>query len=327
MRIESITKPQRLEWLQLATVSQGATFFHTPYWHDLASQCDGANEDGSLLLALEGGIKVIFPLLKMKHRLRGVFKRSISTFGTCYGGPICRVPLSREIILSAQQALMRRSPTLILVGNPFSPEQVWHPALTLTGMSTQVLELEGGFESLIKGFSKGHRAAYTKGRREGIVIRSARSNADVDAYYELYTQAIKRWGSSRKPYPKELFSGIVYLAEQRPQVAELWLAERQGVILAGAVLFYWQGHADYWHGATHEDHHASGATTFLLGEVIRDACERGFARFDFNPSGGHENVAAFKRRFGAREVSFQRAEYTHGALRVYDRLRQYAALR
>jgi hypothetical protein len=37
----------------------------------------------------------------------------------------------------------------------------------------------------------------------------------------------------------------------------------------------------------------------LLHDVIRDACERGFRWFDFNPSGGHEGVAAFKRSFGA----------------------------
>lgn len=319
--VEAVTKPDRAAWLELAGAYQGATFFHTPYWQQLATECDPGTTDYTLQFALQGEIKVIVPLVKMGHRLRGTLKRCISTFGTCYGGALSRELLSQDALWAIQENVMRRCSTLTLVGNPFGQRSAWHPRLQLTSLSTQVLDLPEQFEDLLKGFSKGHRAAYTKARREGVRVRRAQSATDVEAYFGLYTQALKRWGSRSRPYPRSFFHSIARMGEQHPELTQLWLAERDGLILAGAVLFYWKGHADYWHGATHEEHHTTDATTFLLGEVIRDACERGLTHFDFNPSGGHPNVAAFKRRFGAREVLFERADYTHRVLRMYDRLR------
>jgi lipid II:glycine glycyltransferase (peptidoglycan interpeptide bridge formation enzyme) len=39
-----------------------------------------------------------------------------------------------------------------------------------------------------------------------------------------------------------------------------------------------------------------------LYEVIKNACEKGYTWFDFNPSGGLEGVKAFKERFGAQAL-------------------------
>jgi hypothetical protein len=323
MHIRSTAKANRGEWLELAKAREGTTFFHTPYWHELAVRCGRGDSDGSLQLTLDGGKRVIVPLMERKYRLRGVLKLALSTFGTCYGGPLSREPLTPDEQLAMQELLMRRYASVSLVSNPFWPESTWHHDLNLSGMSTQVLELTEGFEPLLKGFSKGHRAAYTKARREGVQVRRAESPADVSAYHGLYTQALKRWGKTGRSYPLELFQAIVELGVKHPELSALWIAERDGLVLAGAVILSWNGHADYWHGATHEDYHASGATNFLLGEVIRDTCERGFKWFDFNPSGGHENVAAFKRRFGAREMTFEHGLYKHRALRLLDNVRGY----
>ena len=43
-------------------------------------------------------------------------------------------------------------------------------------------------------------------------------------------------------------------------------------------------------------------TNLLMYEAIKDACDRGYAWFDFNPSGGHEGVEAFKKNFGAQAL-------------------------
>ena len=40
----------------------------------------------------------------------------------------------------------------------------------------------------------------------------------------------------------------------------------------------------------------------LIYESIKDACEQGYSGFDFNPSGGHEGVKEFKKRFGTEEL-------------------------
>ena len=40
----------------------------------------------------------------------------------------------------------------------------------------------------------------------------------------------------------------------------------------------------------------------LTAEIIRDACARGYAWYDMNPSGGHEGVEEFGRRWGTIEL-------------------------
>lgn len=309
----------RAEWLEIARHAPGATFFHTPYWHELAARCGTDNFNAGLAFTLPGARRAVVPLVKVPHRLRGLLKRSLSTFGTCYGGTICKEPLTVHEELAIQHELMQRTPALTLVANPFAGPSSWHSKFVVSPMSTQVLTLEPDFGALLKNFSKGHRAAYTKARREGVKVRRAHSPEDVSAYYVLYLKALEKWGkSARTRYSKALFSAIVQLGQDSPDLAALWIAEREGLMLAGAVVFYWNGHADYWHGAMHDEHHSSGAVNFLLGELIRDTCERGFKWFDFNPSGGHDNVVAFKRRFGAQEMHFDRADHIHRALRVFD---------
>ena len=58
----------------------------------------------------------------------------------------------------------------------------------------------------------------------------------------------------------------------------------------------------YWHGAARESSLALRPANRLFGEVIRDACERGFRWFDFNSSAGLEGVRRFKEGFGARPL-------------------------
>ncbi len=62
-----------------------------------------------------------------------------------------------------------------------------------------------------------------------------------------------------------------------------------------------QNHAVWFHrnhGAALEDYFTLRPVNLLLYEAIKHACEEGYAWFDFNPSGGHEGVRAFKRSFG-----------------------------
>jgi len=44
-------------------------------------------------------------------------------------------------------------------------------------------------------------------------------------------------------------------------------------------------------------------TNGLLYTVIRDGSDRGYGVFDFNPSGGHEGVVAFKKSFRPTRLS------------------------
>ena len=135
-------------------------------------------------------------------------------------------------------------------------------------------------------------------------------------------RSLTRWGDSASSrYPRELFTAILAFSLKYPELAAIWLVSRGSENMAGGVAFYWNRHAVYWHGVMDDEFQAESPSNTLVGEMIRDACERGFGFFDFNPSGGHDKVADFKRRFGTKVVAFQRADYTAPALKWVGKLR------
>jgi lipid II:glycine glycyltransferase (peptidoglycan interpeptide bridge formation enzyme) len=76
------------------------------------------------------------------------------------------------------------------------------------------------------------------------------------------------------------------------------LAKYEDRSIAGALCFYTKNHVVYWHGAAYSDYFELRPVNLLMYEAIKDACENGYSWFDFNPSGGHEGVKAFKKSFG-----------------------------
>jgi hypothetical protein len=165
---------------------------------------------------------------------------------------------------------------------------------------TRVLELTGGFDVVRRGYTKGAASAVAKALRHGVTVRIAAGVDDWCAYYRVYEDSLRRWGeraSSR--YGWELFDALQRRGSPR---IRLWLALHSGKIVAGALCFYAKRHAVYWHGAALSDSFPMSPVNLLMNEAIRDACGRGYAWFDFNPSGGHEGVEAFKKHFGAKPL-------------------------
>jgi lipid II:glycine glycyltransferase (peptidoglycan interpeptide bridge formation enzyme) len=102
---------------------------------------------------------------------------------------------------------------------------------------------------------------------------------------------------------------------------KLWLAERDGRLLGGALNFYWNRHAVGWHSAASGQALDSHAFAILVANAVEEACDRGFAWFDLNPSGGLEGVAAFKSRFGGERRAIERLRYQTWLVRQVGRAR------
>ena len=131
-------------------------------------------------------------------------------------------------------------------------------------------------------------------------MKQASTLDDWRAYYQTYEDSVQRWGEKASAkYAWEMFSQIFRLSSPH---TKLWLAVYQNKVIAGALCFYAPRHVVYWHGAALEDYFRLRPANLLMSEAIRDACEKGYCWFDFNPSGGHEGVKAFKRSFGASSL-------------------------
>lgn len=301
-RLQLLRSPDDATWLEIAARCDSATFFHTPHWRDLVLRAFPEYRDATVGVTLDG-IRSILPMLESGRSTKGFHRHLVSTFAGCYGGLISEAPIPAGQKPQIYERLLgRRVGSLEMTECPLEKEASMPPGFSERPYSTHLLHLERGWEAVQRGFSRGNRASINRGHRQGVTCRIATDRDGYHDYYEVYLTSLCRWGDrATSRYPRRLFETGADLARDRPDNMRLWLAESQGKVLAGAWVFYWNRHAVYWHGATDEAYSSLRPSNVLHARIIQDACERGCLWYDFNPSGGHEGVARFKRSFGATE--------------------------
>jgi len=194
----------------------------------------------------EDGVRAIFPIVRISSG--GFFTKrdraKSSAFGE-YGNIVSEKELS-----SQQQALIYKSlkdmnVKLRVCTNPFS-KYILPPEFKQKESFTQVLSLDRGVESVYKNFTKKARQSCTKAERLGVSVRPI-EKSEVKAYFDIYAETISRWGKKTIfSYPEEIFHNIAEIAGDR---AKIWVAEKEGKMIAGLVAFYWNGIVHAWQAA------------------------------------------------------------------------------
>jgi lipid II:glycine glycyltransferase (peptidoglycan interpeptide bridge formation enzyme) len=188
-------------------------------------------------------------------------------------------------------------PSLTWRLNPFDPDIQSLPLTPFQDDFTQVIDLAPGLPVIIKKWTKGHRSAIGQAQRSGVRIERAATVSDWQEYFLCYEDSRRRWGNQAgSPYSWQFFENVQALG---PENVRLWLAKRDACILAGALCFYHNRHVVYWHGATYERFFKLRPANLLQYEIIKDAIDKKYSWYDFNPSGGHARVVSFKKSFGA----------------------------
>ncbi len=285
------------EWRRAAAGCQSATFFHTVDWYQaFTAQAQGRLHP--LRIVFPDGGRAVFPLLETdagpgrRHFLSGP--------GGVYGGWIGACPADNRAARLAEVAVRRYAPNLFWRLNPFEATQAPLAGRGWRADTTQVIDLQAGPAAALHAWSKGHHAAAAQALRHGVTVRRAASSGDWQGYFSCYLASLERWGktaSSRYGWP--LFERFASLPSSHVQ---LWLAEREGRLLAGALVFLHNRHAVYWHGAAHSEGFRFRPVHLLQQEIIRHICTLGIRWYDLNPSGGHHGVEAFKRGFGGQRL-------------------------
>ena len=298
----------RDEWFAVANAAPAATFFHTPYWADIAV-ATAEWEDATVLARLPDGARAIYPLIAAPRRRLVRLARARSTWAGCYGGPIAERALTPEEVEALHAAVAARHPVeLRVVLGPAMAGQRLPSGFEATADTTHVVDLTDDFEAVFARIDRKQRASWRRGEEVGIVTRPAESRDDHRAYEELYEETLSLRGErSTSRYPPAVLRAMADLVENHPGVGHMWLAEYEGRAAAAMYGFRWHGHFVLWHAATRELRLkiASPMVTLFI-EMMRDASSRGASQFDMNPSGGHAGVASFKRRLGAQELPVRR---------------------
>ena len=300
-RAYRLAEASRDAWIDAAKGCSCATYFHTPYWYELIAPKQG---NSALSVHFDDGASAVVPFAKVR-RAGGLFVDHFSSPGGTYGGWLSASTLTREHVKHLFGVLISKANLTFRV-NPFDPSSRFiDGGVGRKDDFTHVLDLTKGERAITLGLSKGHRSAIKSAERAGVTVRAAETLGEWDQYYELYRNSLERWragGPAMKPrivYPLSLFRRI---REIRTGNEILWLAFKDGVPIAGALFFYWNGHAVSWHGAASSRYFNIRPNNLLYWEIILDAINRGCEKFDFNPSGGYGGVESFKKHFGAQPL-------------------------
>jgi lipid II:glycine glycyltransferase (peptidoglycan interpeptide bridge formation enzyme) len=285
-----VRKATLTEWRDFVNACPTATFFHTPDWYKVWKEYAGLDFEAKLI-RFSSGREVLFPYCWQK-RMKGFTKKYISSPAGTYGGFLYQEEPDEQEQRELLEYIMKFK-NLQIRENPF--QKIFDKPFWTSEDFTQVINLNNSWDRIFANWTKGHSSAAKKGDREGIEIRLAQAE-DWPIYYLIYLDTIKKWKNPPdNPYSYHLFEKLQALSNKK---CKLWIALYQDKIIAGCLCFYQNQHVVYWHGASLKEYYSIRPVHTLLFNIIKDAVDRNYHWFDFNPSGGHEGVMKFKKGFG-----------------------------
>ena len=291
-------------WEELAAAHPTATFFHSPLWHTIVTGAYPEYGIGTQGFIFEDGSKAVLPMIQTKkgRLLRGKARLKSSVFRG-YGGILAETGVTIAQQEEIYAYLSGRRATITVDTNPFLATAIQLPQdFVCREDFTQALALGTDDEAQQKKLNRGAKSNLNQAKKQGITVRLAQSKSDIESYYRLYQDTLKRWGDQTLfTYPESFFYDLFSHAGEQ---VKIWLAEKDAAIAAGVIVFYWNRIASYWHGASHQDYFYCYPNNMLHMEIIRHAAQAGYQWYDFGPSGSQEGVVRFKKSFGAVDLPF-----------------------
>lgn len=302
LNITKVRSATNQEWDEIWSNCEYSTYFHSREWSEVwRDYSKGDLQPDAKLITFSDGQKSLLPLSSQKL-YKGLIKNFFSSPAGTFGGWIS----CDKLTISHAQLL---SQYLLNLGNiqwRLNPYDLLLSGVNLEKLeedTTDSLNLNEGFENIYKKWTQSHSSAGRKARKAkkaGITVKGATTLEEWQIYHNLYENSLGRWGDKKSSqYEWSLFNLIFKLQSSK---VKLWLAIYQDCIIAGALCFYSKTHVVYWHGAALSEYFNLRPVNLLMYEIIKDASEEKYHWFDFNPSGGHEGVKAFKQSFGTKEL-------------------------
>ncbi|MCX5896510.1 MAG: GNAT family N-acetyltransferase [Proteobacteria bacterium] len=237
--------PDTNYWEELVSTSPESTFFHTLLWHEIVVRTYKDYSIATRGFIFNDGARAVVPIVQTKAggMLKGKTRLKSSVFGG-YGGIISERKLAGSEQKEIYDYLLSLKASISIDGNPFSAYTI-PDSFTLKKGFTHVFPLDVSEDNVNKRLSRGAKSNLNQALKKGVTIRTARSEQDVSAYFRVYQDTLKRWGEATLfKYPEELFLTIY---KRAGDALRLWIAEKDGIIIAGAVIFYWNRVVSYWH--------------------------------------------------------------------------------
>lgn len=303
MSVGVVRRVDPVQWSQLISKDQNSTFFHTAQWGECLERSLPGWERFFVVGTVDGYIVAGLPA--MKYFKRGFYALMSMPFGT-YGGPLAvpgASPAANEQLSQRyfKEALAKRVAYAEMVDFPSGVEAGPETGFRPIEDETQILDLDCGFDELVRRFKPNNRNTIRKAQKSGVTVRRGRRRDDFLRYHSIWLDCSKNWGG-RLRFDEKFFDA---LSEIDNGSVQLWLAEYNRVVIAGLLNFVHNDSVMNWSAVMLRDSRSLSPMNLLHAEAIRDAVNRGYAAYNFGSSAGFKGVDWFKTRFGTRRLKYR----------------------
>lgn len=313
MKIELIENLNLGAWTKfLSDLPFGAELLVSPVW---ARILESENKETKLLAWQSNGELVALAQVVEEKNLFGVFWYLAR-------GPVFKsgidIQLAWPLVLADLERLakernlvaIRFEPSNVLADTDFSLKSIG----SIQPKKTLILDLSLGEDKILAAMQAKTRYNIRLAKKRGVVVEKGNLQ-DLNLFYRLLKITTKRdrfRGHSLAHYQKMISVG-------KPEI-ELYLAKKDGRLLAAGIFSFYGGRATYLHGASANTGREHMAPHLLQWRMIQRAKELSCRYYDFYGIDAKKwpGVTRFKRGFGGVKV-----EYPGSFLKIIDPYRYY----
>ncbi|MXO95606.1 FemAB family PEP-CTERM system-associated protein [Erythrobacter aquimaris] len=262
--------------------------FQRPMW--LSAIEAGTGQKALGLVAERGG--VICGWLPLSDVHSPLFGRALVSSGFAVGGgPLYSDELALEALLaSAAELAMRNSVSTIELR---SSEAVEGWDLIEGQHAGFERPLEGDDEAQLLAIPRKARAEVRKGLANDVEVTVGRSEQDLEAHYQCYSESVRNLGTP--VFPRSLFAAVI---EAFGDDADILTVSHEGRPVSSVLSLYHDGAVmPYWGGGRWEAR-SLRANERMYYELMCHARRKGMDRFDFGRSKTGSGPFAFKKHWG-----------------------------
>ncbi len=299
-RIRSIDAVADARWDAYVRSHPDATAYHLAGWMSILS---GAYRYRPASLAIEEGgrLRGVLPLMGQRRPLSGPRLRSLPAVHTA--GPLADTPELAVALVEAAFDLGKSHGLLVNVDTRLAGLDALSPRLRVEPKPPSwIMQVPDDPDPWLRGRSQNLRRGVKRAEKAGVTMREAGDEETLVAWHRLYLGTMRR----HRSMPRPLRQLELARRELPPGVFRLFVAEREGQLLAGGVWHVFNGTIELLYNASDESAWDVRPNHALYSQVIRWAAEQGLPRLDFGFAPPGEPLGNFKASWGAEPVAEQR---------------------
>jgi CelD/BcsL family acetyltransferase involved in cellulose biosynthesis len=290
----------------------GSCIFHHPGWLDALEEEYGAKCDVLASENSNGELEAVLPLattrgLPFRVGRQQIGRRLSSLPRTPIAGPVFTAQDSvANLLRAAVQRAIRSNLQLQLKSQLTLPTEALTGCVRTTWRPTYVLAIPKRKEELRFGDARNRhniKWAVNKALKQGLRVRRAESESDLESWYPLYLEAMRR--NVVPPRSFRLFSAmwknLVSQGLMTLRLAEQEQRDEHPRLVAGSIFLTFRDTTWYAFTGIRDSDLGLHANDLILWHAINDACGTCVSWFDFGEvSEDHPELTRFKTKWGAQ---------------------------